>query len=191
MEKKKLQTLYIKNNKSAKEIADSFGFSQNKVNYWMKKHNIKKRTISDAIYLKNNPDGDPFLFVKPKTPEDFKLLGMGLGLYWGEGTKADKVSVRLGNTDPKLIKTFMFFLIKIFSVKKKDLHFSLQIFSDMPKQEALTFWTKYLGVNEKQFYKTTVTVSGKIGTYRQKTKHGVLIMYYHNKKFRDLLVSML
>jgi hypothetical protein len=112
-------------------------------------------------------------------------------LYWGEGTKADRGSVRLGNSDPGIIKKFMEFLIEIFNVKREDFKFGLQLFNDINKQEAMDFWTKSLRINERQFYKVTVSPSVSQGTYRKKARYGVLTVYYHNKKLRDLLVGLL
>lgn len=157
----------------------------------MVKYNIATRSISDAVYLKNNPDGDPFKYHKPHNSYEEKLYGLGLGLYWGEGTKADKVSVRLGNTDPRLIGKFIEFLETTFRIKRKDFKFGLQIFNDTKTSEALDFWIKKLNIKSSQFYKPTVTISGSIGTYRKKSKYGVLTVYYHNRKLRDLLVSLL
>src|SRR5256885_1058329 len=102
--KEDLSRLYTKEGKSVYEIASLYNCSQNKVNYWLAKFEIKKRTISEAIYQKRNPDGDPFLFKTPETLKSMLLFGLGLGLYWGEGNKKNKNTVRLGNTDPRLIK---------------------------------------------------------------------------------------
>jgi len=186
----KLNKLYEKG-KSSQEISKLFGFSVGKVNYWLNKYNIKKRSISDAIYIKHNPQGDPFYFTNPTNLSEAQLLGFGLGLYWGEGTKADPSSVRLGNTDPKLIKKFMEFLVKIFRIKKRDMRFSLQIFNDISEEKALNFWIKKLNIDKSQFYKTTLSPSQSTGTYKKKALHGVLTVYYHNKKLRNLLVGML
>jgi hypothetical protein len=191
IDKKVLIELYINEKFSQQEIANKLNCSVHKVSYWMEKYFIKTRSISDAVYLKKNPKGDPFNFTKPKTIEDAVLFGLGLGLYWGEGTKANKTSVRLGNTDPELILSFILFLEKIFTVKRKQLHFSLQIFSDMGEGAALDFWTKKLKISKSQFYKTTITPQRSIGTYRKKTQYGVLIVYFHNRKMRDNLVNLL
>ena len=190
MDKLELQSLYSEG-ASMNDIALKYGCSINKVTYWMDKHQIKRRTISDAIYLKHNPDGDPFKLKPIATIKDAELFGLGIGLYWGEGTKANKYSVRLGNSDPKLIKAFMTFLTKIFGVRKEDMKFGLQLFSDTDPLEALDYWTKELKVEHSQFYKVTVTISGSLGTYRKKSQYGVVTAYYHNKKLRDLLVGML
>lgn len=100
--KTRLHELYVTKQKSVAEIAELFACSQNKINYWLNKFDISKRSISEAIYVKANPSGDPFSRKKIVDISDAKLLGLGLGLYWGEGTKRNKNSVRLGNTDPDL-----------------------------------------------------------------------------------------
>jgi hypothetical protein len=157
----------------------------------MQKHVLRIRTISDAVYLKNNPSGDSFKFNPPKTLKEAELFGFGLGLYWGEGTKADKTSVRLGNTDPELIEKFIEFLVRIFSVNKKKLRFGLQVFSGAEGKAALDFWQKKLKISEGQFYQTTLTKSRGHGSYGRKAKYGVLTVYFHNRKLRDLIISML
>ena len=189
--KTELEKLYLHTKKSSKEISDLFGCSEHKVNYWMKKHGIQKRSVSEAVYQKLNPNGDPFVCEKPKTMEEAFLYGLGLGLYWGEGTKSDKHSVRLGNTNPKLIKKFIEFLINRYSIDRKKMRFGLQIFSDMSPSEGLSFWSKELGFPKSQFQKVVVTHARGVGTYRQKTKHGVLTVYYSNKKLRDIIGAVI
>ncbi len=191
LEKHHLETLYVKDGLSMQSIALKLDCSVNKIVYWMNEYQIERRSISDAIYKKHNPHGDPFALKSVGTLPDAKLLGLGLGLYWGEGTKADKYSVRLGNTDPALIRMFMLFLVKLFGVRREDLRFGLQTFTDIDPQEALGYWLSELDVQASQFYKITVTISGSIGTYRRKSLYGVVTVYYHNKKLRDLLIDML
>lgn len=189
--KKILVRLYLVENKSAQDIADLFKCSLNKIWYWMRKYKIKPRTISEAIYRKKNPNGDPFKIKYPHTLSESILFGFGLGLYWGEGTKANKYAVRLGNTDYRLIKKFIQFLVQVFTIKKRDLKFSLQLFNDIRQKVALDFWVKNLGVAKSQFYKSTITKSVRKGTYGKKSEFGVLTVYYHNKKMRDALIGLL
>lgn len=183
--------MYTQEGMSMSEIAKQLSCSVHKVQYWMNKHSIQRRTIGDAIYQWHNPDGDPFTFVPPKTNQDFQLFGLGLGLYWGEGTKSNKTAVRLGNTDPDLIKQFMVFLERFYTLNRIDFRFGLQIFSDMNPNEALDFWLKKLTISKHQFYKTTVTQSGSIGTYRSKNRTGVLTIYYNNRNLRNHLLEQL
>lgn len=187
----KIKELYITEGKSMQEISLIMKCSVNAVTYWMNKYGIKRRSISDAIYGWHNPTGDPFKFRLPRTARENRLFGLGLGLYWGEGTKANKGAIRLGNSDPKLIKVFINFLITFFSIRKEDLKFGLQIFSDIDPSEALDFWTKALKIDKSQFQKPVVTISGSLGTYRKKSQYGVVTVHYNNKKARDLLISFL
>lgn len=191
MDKNELSTLYTTQQLSSAQIAIRLDCSINKVNYWLAKHSIPKRSISDAVYIKHNPNGDPFRIVEIDTIGKAQLLGMGLGLYWGEGTKANKYAIRLGNSDPELIKTFIRFLTELYQVNRDHLRFGLQVFSDLDPKSSLKYWTTELGVSENQFYKIHITPSNSLGTYRQKSKHGVLTVYYHNKKLRDIIVNAL
>lgn len=188
--KSRLATLY-QNGLSANEIAGKLGTSSNKVTYWLRKFQIPKRSLSEAIYLKYNPNGDPFKIKKNLTAEETKLLGFGLGLYWGEGSKKSTYGVRLANTDPRLINKFLEFLIKICQINTQKLRFWVQVFDDTDPERALKFWCRKLNVKPEQFYKTIVTPSRGKGTYKEKCKFGVLTVSFGNTKLRKRLLSML
>ncbi|MEK9201474.1 MAG: hypothetical protein AAB944_00725 [Patescibacteria group bacterium] len=189
VDKEQLEQMYVRNNKSAHEIAKIFHCSDGRINYWLEKHLIPKRSISAAIYTKHNPQGDPFSRPTLRTNRDSFLFGLGLGLYWGEGTKKNLRTVRLGNTDPHLVKTFLMFLRRIYNIDDSKLRFALQIFTDMDQKKEEKFWRTFLNIDAKQFYKTINTRSGSIGTYRTKSEHGVLTVYFGNKKLRDILIG--
>jgi len=186
-----LNRLYCVKKLSMMEISKKLNCSHNQVVYWMKKYKIKRRSISDAIYQQHNPNGDPFQIQTIDTIEKAKLYGLGIGIYWGEGNKTNKYSIRLGNTDAKLLNIFISFLIEIFNVNRKDMRFQLQTFTDIDTNEALEYWINILSVDRSQFYKVHVTISGSVGTYRNKSRYGVVTVYYHNKRLRDILVGML
>lgn len=190
IEKGRLEALYIHQEKSVTEVARALGVSSNTIIWWMKKHGIQRRSRSQAAYAKRG-EGKPFAIKDAISTQEATLLGMGLGLYWGEGNKRNRHSVRLGNTDPKLLQTWVTFLTTLCGVRKDDLRFSLQIFSDMNAEEALTYWHEALSAKPSQFYKTTVTISGSIGTYRHKSQYGVLTVYFNSKRLRDTLMDML
>ncbi|MHB8710071.1 MAG: hypothetical protein ACYC6X_00780 [Minisyncoccota bacterium] len=189
MDKKLLELWYLRDKKSVHTIARELNCSDGKINYWLGKHFIPKRSISEAIYTKHNPRGDPFSPKMFRTREDSFLFGLGLGLYWGEGTKRNLGQVRLGNTDPYLVRAFLIFLRKIYRIDDSKLRFALQIFTDMDQEKEEKFWQDFLKVKSKQFYKTINTRSGSIGTYREKSRHGVLTLYFGNKKLRDMLID--
>ncbi len=165
LRKEALVDLYEKQSMSMMEISKHLGCSHHKVAYWMGEYKIKRRTISQAVYLRSNPNGDPFKIKTPGTPEELMLFGLGVGLYWGEGNKAHRNAVRLGNSDPELLKSYILFLTKLCGVKKEALKFDLQIFSDITERAALLYWINVLDVKTEQFFKPRVTISGSIGTY--------------------------
>ena len=191
MNKNILQKIYLEDKLSVTEIAKLLKCSSGRINYWLQKHNIKKRTISEAIYQKHNPSGDPFKFNVPKSDKRMFLFGLGLGLYWGEGTKRNKHAIRLGNTDPDLIKSFINFLVSIYNIDKNKLKFQLLSYDDLDQDELISFWTKYLSVKNTQFSKTTILKRRGKGTYLERMKYGVLLLTFGNIKLRNLICSQI
>lgn len=82
IKKEVLLSLYLDEKLSMMEISKALSCSVNQVSYWMNKYSIKRRSISEGVYIRSNPDGDPFLFSLPKNRQEFLLFGLGLGLYW-------------------------------------------------------------------------------------------------------------
>ena len=172
IQKKKLEQEYIDGQKSAAQIAKELGCSETKVHYWLRKHNIKKRSISDALYVKHNPNGDPFSFQGLPTPAHRFLYGLGLGLYWGEGNKRSPTALRLGNTDPDLIRYFLDFLQEIYHIDTSRLRFGLQIFSDIDPEIARRFWCKQLHISPASFQSIVVTPSTNQASIEKRTCMG-------------------
>ena len=189
--KAKLQKLYTMDGLSMTQIAKNQDCSPNQVAYWMDKYDIKRRSISDAVYSRKHPAGHPFRVVPIDTIEKAKLFGMGVGLYWGEGTKANKHSVRLGNSDPELILTFREFLVELFEVDPTELRYGLQIFTDIDEKDAVKFWINKLNIDKSQLYKVHKTISGSLGTYRNKSMYGVVTIYFNNSRLRDIILGYL
>lgn len=99
--------------------------------------------------------------------------------------------MHLGNSDLALIRRFIHFLSICYNVQKESLRFAIQIFNDVSPREALIFWSKEIGVQKAQFKKTIITPSRGKGTYRKKSKYGVLTVYFCNTKLRNALVHEL
>lgn len=184
---KDLERLYQREKFSVAQIAMRYKCSQQKINYWLDKYAIVKRSIADAVYERNNPDGDPFKRPALHTKFDYFIFGLGCGLYWGEGNKKNQSSVKLGNSDPLLISVFIQFLKHVYAIDTKKLRFGLQIFSDTDPESALTFWAKRLCVSKDRFQKVVITKSRGDGTYTSKTQYGVLTVYFNNRKLRDII----
>ncbi len=185
MKKDYLIKLYIDEGLSVSQVSKETGFSQSKINYWLYKYEIPKRSISEAQYLRMNPDGDPFEFKKPSNNAEWFLYGLGLGLWWGEGNKVSKNAIRLGNTDPDLLCYFLDFLKVLYKIDTDRLRFGLQIFTDINPDIAQKYWCDKLKITEDKFQKIIVTKSVSKGTYTKKCQYGVLTIYFSNTKIRD------
>lgn len=177
--------------KSMKQIADILGCSVNKVVYWMGKYGIERRSRSEAIYARSNPEGDPFTIKTQLTRREMFLLGLGIGIYWGEGTKVSKHSVRVANTDPDMLKSFIQFLKIICGVDHKKIRYSLVIFNDMNADIAVQYWARELGISGVSFGKiVSIPTQGK-GTYKRKSKYGVCTVTVSNIKLKSWIMDQI
>ena len=177
--------------KSMFEIARDLKCSVHKVVYWMDKYNIKRRSHSEATYLKSNPDGDPFLVKNALSGSEQFIYGLGLGIYYGEGEKASKSSIRVANTNANLLRIFIKFLIEICGINRSKLSYSIVCFNDTDPKEAESYWAKQLKINEGKFGKIVqIPPQGK-GSYKRKSKFGVCTVTFNNIKLKKWLMEEL
>lgn len=176
---------------SLNDISQQLGCSVHKVAYWLNKAKVTKRTPSQALYLKYNPNGDPFSIKDIKTTDDAFLYGLGIGIYWGEGNKADPYAAKVANTDPQIILSFIKFLTRVCGVKPEKIKYSLVCFNDHDPRKIATYWSKVLGVPNEKFGKIVrIPPQGK-GTYRRKSEFGVCTVGIYNRNFKRWLLHTL
>ncbi|GMX58934.1 MAG: hypothetical protein MCSN_5880 [Candidatus Microsyncoccus archaeolyticus] len=80
-----------------------------------------------------------------------ELYLAGLFLYWGEGSKNNEARLAISNTDPAIIKFFIFWLEKYWNISKDKLKVQLHLYVDMNISEEIIFWSKELKISEIQF----------------------------------------
>ncbi|MFH1864227.1 MAG: hypothetical protein ABIJ85_05010 [bacterium] len=186
--KKQLINLYV-SGKSMAEIATFLNCSIHKIEYWMEKYGIKRRSRSEATYIKRNPDGDPFKIKTKLSKDDKFLFGLGIGIYWGEGTKVSKHSLRVANTDPGIIKAFVKFLTEICQLRRDKISYSIICFNDTDPNIARNFWAQELKISPDKFGKITQIPKQGKGTYKKKSLYGVCTVRASNIKLRNWLMS--
>lgn len=176
---------------SAYEIACELVVSENKVNYWLSKMGVKKRTVSEAIYLKANKDGDPFNI--DENPElNYPLLyGLGVGLYCGEGEKVSRHNTRVANGDFRVIVAFRRFLIKVCRVKESKIRYSIVCFNDSNIEEVERYWLNKLELKGKVFGKIVQVPSQGKGTYKRKSSYGVCTLSFSNIKLKSWMMEQI
>lgn len=129
--------------KLRKNMGVSFKYGQriaSQINRQKKLNEIKKR-------FKESEN-----MIKKLTPRD--VLVAGACLYWAEGAKTSN-RFTFVNSDPLMIKIFFLFLTNILKIKKESIRPTLQINFIHKKRikKVMFFWSKYLGINLKNFNK--------------------------------------
>ena len=81
-----------------------------------------------------------------------ELLVAGVMLYAGEGAKTDG-SVKLANTDPRLMTLFCVWLRTFFSVDEGRLRARLYLHQGLDLEAATTHWSELTGIPPSQFGK--------------------------------------
>ena len=185
--KETLTEFYCNQKMSMAEVAKYLGVPYKTVVYWMSKHGIPRRTRSEAIYIKQNPKGDPFKIKELKTKEDFELFTLGVGLYIGEGSKT-KDSVALANSDSRIIKAFLKFLRELCGVDEAKIKTELNIFDDVDLEAAIDYWMEVTQIPKSRFGKPIVRKS-RGGTYKNKSKYGTLTINVCNTKLLAKILS--
>lgn len=186
--REELKTLY-NSGLSMVEIASKLSCSPHKIVYWMNKYGLRRRGLSDAMYKKLNPNGDPFKIKTSMNQDEKFLYGLGLGIYWGEGDKKSKNALRVANTDVELIKLFTKFLLNICQLEKHKLIYNLICFNDSDPKEVRNYWAKELRISKEKFGKIVQIPSQGKGTYKRKSKYGVCIIIVGNMKLKSWIMD--
>lgn len=80
-----------------------------------------------------------------------ELLLSGLCLHWGEGSKSQTSSLILSNTDPGMIRFYIYWLTKALSVSKEKIRIRLQLYTDMNAEREIEYWATILKLPKAQF----------------------------------------
>ena len=116
------------------------------------------------------------------------LFLAGLFLYWGEGTKAQKCSLALTNTNPAMLKLFIKWL-DLFQVKRKYLKIKLHLYSDMNIKQSLAFWSKELKIPISQFRKPYIKkTSLKSISYKNGFGKGTCCVMFDNRDLWEYVI---
>jgi len=98
--------------------------------------------------------------ILPITKREFFLAG--LLLYWGEGTKSRTDCLSMSNSDPSVIRFFIYWLNKNLSVHKKKMKIYLHLYSNMDIKKESLFWSEKLDIPLHQFGKPYIKKSSSL-----------------------------
>jgi hypothetical protein len=128
----------------------------------------RAEAVKDFEVLKNNP-----LFIS------------GISIYWGEGDKASRNGFRICNTDPKMIRLFVRFLIDLCGLDIKRLKIWLLLYPDLDDLTCKKFWKKETGLSDSNFTKS-ITIQGRHKTNR--LSYGVANISYSSRYLKEKML---
>ncbi|MEK7579401.1 MAG: hypothetical protein AAB460_02640 [Patescibacteria group bacterium] len=173
------------------EISNRLGVAKSTLSLWFK-NEPSLESIKAELTAKNRAESKERLLVSHKTRQEKReaeyaraedlasyefpmlmknwLFCTGLAIYWGEGDKISKYSIRVGNIDPDIIRLFVKFLQEICAVQKEKIKAWLLLYPDLNEETCKKFWKERAGLAEIQFNKS-IFITGRHKTRR--VSHGV------------------
>lgn len=175
-----------------KLIGKSLGVSLDCVSYFMRKNNLKRRTLKEEQELRFN-NKVPTFKIRKSNKYSSELRTVGAMLYWGEGYKGNKErpshTVDFANSDPDMIMLFLKFLRNTFVLEESKFRVLLYCYSDQNIPELINFWSNGTLIPKIQFIKPYVRGDFRIGA--KKMKYGLVHIRYHDKKLLLEIMKMI
>lgn len=131
-----------------KELRD---FSHQRIERYIETRRVKRESRLKAIY-----DSERKIIFSLSQRD---LFIAGLFLYWGEGSKSTMKEVSLSNTDPTVIKFFIYWARECLGVPNEKINLRLHLYSDMDVDTETDFWIRTLKVPKSQFNKPYIKKS--------------------------------
>lgn len=205
--------LRTEKNLSYGEIRKRMGVSKSTLSYWLKEFPLSEKRILELRHQgwkKGEASRERFRNTmrkrqELKRQEVYKkyqkrldkiskdaFFVAGLMLYLAEGGKTNYAQITLTNTDPKIIKFFVQWLIDFFDVAKKEMKAELHLYENMDIKKEQKFWQKELGFRKNQFYKTQIRKLQKASfSYKESYRHGTCQIYFPGvEKKRELMMAI-
>jgi len=199
--------LRIEKQMSYSQIKEILGVSKSTLSYWLRNYPLSTERIRQ-LRDRNSQRIEKFRLTMQKKkeerierykaflkdlviPTNLKELAIaGFFLYWGEGSKTETSRVALSNSDPRIIKFFVYWLNKVFKVPTTQIYFRLHLYKDMDVHKEISFWSDALGISRKQFVKpyikstsyTRINYKGQIG-------HGTCYAYVSDARLCEQVLA--
>ncbi len=177
-----IEQLYYREYKSAREIAGILNVSLDAVYYFMRHHNLKRRSLSEENSLRFANKQRSFVFKQELNSSEKELKMAGLMLYWCEGYKTDLCKVvDFANSDPSMIQIFLRFLREVCGVEESRLRVYLYCYSNQNIEVLKHYWGNVMKIPLSQFTKPYVRTDFKLDKIG-KMPHGMVHVRYGDKK---------
>jgi hypothetical protein len=184
-----IKDMYYKDAFPMKKIGEQLGVSLDAVVYFMRRHNLKRRTLKEDSVRRFAVKPLSFSVKKKLSNKDKILKAVGVTLYWGEGYKTAKsAGIDLANSDAAIISTFLLFLRKICGIDEERLRVLLYCHANQDHKKLIKHWSIITKIPEKQFTKPYVRNSEKYDSIRT-MPYGLVHIRYADKKLLAVVMD--
>lgn len=122
----------------------------------------------------------------PLTKREIYLIG--LFLYWGEGLKNIMGPLSLSNTDPSVVKFYLFWLVNCLGVPREKIKVAVHLYSDMDVQSSLDFWSKDLFIPLRQFSKPYIKKNKRADIDQKGFGRGTCNLVLSNARLKEKVI---
>jgi len=159
-------SLWLRNHPlSESKIRELRDWNQRRIENYKETRRKSREAILRSIYKEERRR------INPMSSRD--IFVSGLFLYWGEGGKTKIFELSMSNTNPAIIKAFIFWLRRSFGVEKNKIKIKLHLYKDMDINKETTFWAKTLKISKRQLKKPYIKESRFSGlSYKKGFGHG-------------------
>jgi hypothetical protein len=113
----------------------------------------------------------------------------GLFLYWGEGNKSAEGGISLSNSDPKMIRFFLFWLRHCLEVPPSKVKIYVHLYSDMDVNYELKYWSKELNIPLSQFTNPYIKKSKKADIDQKGFGHGTCNLIVNDVRKKEKMMA--
>jgi hypothetical protein len=114
-----------------------------------------------------------------------EILIAGLFLYWGEGSKAQRYTVSINNTDPSVMKFALYWMINSLKIPLTKIRVNLHLYSDMSIEDAIKYWSHQLKIPESSFLKPYIKKSTRTSIDQKGFGRGTCGLCIHNTVLQE------
>jgi len=173
-EEKKIARSLRKKGWSLNEIRRKLKVAKSSVSFWVRdikltfiqreglsKKGIKKDVIERRRKTRLMNENNKRQIIIDKAKKEISSLSkkelriMGIALYWAEGSKTQRGSVQLSNSDPKLIQAAMWFFREVCEVQEEKFRGHIFLHPHLDAKKAEKYWHNVSDIPLNQFYKTS------------------------------------
>lgn len=176
-----IRDLYLNKKLSSREVAEKLRINQWRVVSAMRRHNIPRRSASEADHIAFSRKSPSYEKKANLTSEERSLHEAALMLYWAEGSKKNPWTVDFANCDEKMILLFLRVLRRIYKVNENKLRVLLYCYANQNVYKLIDYWSDLLEIPKSKFIKPYVREDFDIKKIN-KMPHGLVHIRYSDKK---------